>query len=217
MSSIVKPKNAASLIIYRQARGELEVLMGCRNRKARFKPGVYVFPGGMIERSDNFVKPATKLSGRFAAKMGVANSKPRAQALAMGAIRETFEEVGLYLGATVNFSASPHPHWHAFQERRLAPHLSPLDYIGRAITPSHQPIRFDARFFSVGFENVDGDLKDNGELTDLRWIKLSKRDDFNMMKVTHLMLDTLNERLAKPNTKAPFLYFNKRRPILRWT
>ena len=191
--------------------------MGCRNRKARFKPGVYVFPGGMIERSDHFARPATKLSSRFCAKMGVGNSPQRAQALANGAIRETFEEVGLTLGLPVDFNTSTHADWRDFRDRRLAPNLGALDYIGRAITPSHQPIRFDARFFSVAHEHIDGDIKDNGELTDLRWIRLSERDDFNMMKVTHLMLDTLHARLKKASAKAPFLYFNRRRSILRWT
>ena len=190
--------------------------MGCRNRKARFKPGVYVFPGGMLERADHFVSPATKLDPRFAAKMGVANSVARAQALANAAVRETCEEVGLYLGSPVEFIASKHPDWRPFQDRRLGPNLRALDYIGRAITPSHQPIRFDARFFSVAADHVTGDLKDNGELTDLRWIDLAARDDYNMMKVTHLMLDTLADRLANKSSKAPFLYFNKKRPILNW-
>lgn len=191
--------------------------MGCRNRRARFKPGVYVFPGGMIERNDHFVRPATKLPARFTAKMGVGQSHKRAAALAIGAIRETFEEAGLFLAAPVSYNASAHPDWQAFRERHLAPNLKGLDYIGRAITPSFQSIRFDARFFSVPFELVDGDLKDNGELLDLRWIKLSDRDGFNMMKVTHLMLDTLNTRLGKQNSKSPFLYFHKQRPILQWT
>ena len=49
--------NAASLVIYRSSNGKYEVLMGRRGSKARFKPGVYVFPGGMVEQADGKLYP----------------------------------------------------------------------------------------------------------------------------------------------------------------
>ena len=215
-SSPVRPRPAASLIIYRQRGKDLEILMGCRNSKARFKPGVYVFPGGMLERSDHFVTPASDLDPLFTQRMGVGNSSSRAQALANAAIRETYEEVGLTVGTKVDFTPSSHNNWTAFAAKHIAPNLGALDYIGRAITPAHQPIRFDARFFSTSAEHVDGDIEDNGELTDLRWISMRKRESFNMMKVTHFMLDVLTNRLRGQQPKSPFLYFVNMRPTTKW-
>ncbi|MGR8947833.1 MAG: NUDIX hydrolase [Gammaproteobacteria bacterium] len=212
----VQPRPAASLIIYRQRGGALEILMGCRNSKARFKPGVYVFPGGMLERSDHFVTPATELDKGFSERMGVGRSTSRAQALAVAAIRETFEEVGLIAGSKVDFQTSNHVDWRVFSDAQIAPNLQALDYIGRAITPAHQPIRFDARFFSIAEQHVEGDIKDNGELTDVRWIDIRERESFNMMKVTHLMLDILAKRLTGEETRSPFLYFVNMRPIMKW-
>ena len=48
-STPVRPRDAATLVIHRESPRGTEVLMGRRSDKARFKPGVYVFPGGGLE------------------------------------------------------------------------------------------------------------------------------------------------------------------------
>lgn len=212
----VKPRNAASLLIFRGEGEQLEVLMGCRYSKARFKPGVYVFPGGMLERSDSSAVPASELDPQHVDAMGVGGSLKRAQALASAAIRETFEEVGLFVAAPSQTRVSTHQHWQDFADQGIGPNLSPLRYLGRAITPAHQPIRFDARFFCVNAAHATGDIRDNGELTDLGWIKLSQAEDFNMMKVTHLMLARLKETLRDNTAKVPFLYFINGNKRMKW-
>ena len=60
-SGPVRPRNAASLVIFRKYRNQYQVLMGRRGSKAKFKPGVYVFPGGIVERDDYVVQPKKKL------------------------------------------------------------------------------------------------------------------------------------------------------------
>lgn len=214
---VVRPRQAASLIIYREGRRGLEVLMGCRHSKARFKPGVYVFPGGMLERSDHNVTPASRLNRTYVDAMGVAGSHSRAQALAVAAIRETSEEVGLLVAKEMASPASNNLNWQTFRDAGLGPHLAPLQYVGRAITPSHQPIRFDARFFCVAYEHVRGKVVDNGELTDTQWVALNKCQHLEMMKVTHLMLETLQEKLTNRSAKAPFLYFIRGQKVLKWS
>ena len=72
--------------------------MGRRGSKAKFKPGVYVFPGLIVERDDYVVQPKKKLKTQYTRKMAVANSHRKANGLAMCAVREAFEEVGLTLG-----------------------------------------------------------------------------------------------------------------------
>ena len=57
----VRPKDAATLIIYRQRRNKLEVLMGRRHRKHKFLPQRYVFPGGRVDPQDSKVRSATPI------------------------------------------------------------------------------------------------------------------------------------------------------------
>ena len=53
---IAIPKDAASIIILRERKGKIYVLMGKRPENSRFMPGVYVFPGGVLERKDYLTK-----------------------------------------------------------------------------------------------------------------------------------------------------------------
>ena len=48
----VTPRNAASLILWRQAAAGPEVLMGLRHASHRFMPNVLVFPGGRVDPED---------------------------------------------------------------------------------------------------------------------------------------------------------------------
>src|SRR5260370_31750952 len=50
---IVRPRDAASLILLRGEGRDLELLAGRRPGHVKFMPGVYVFPGGAIDREDN--------------------------------------------------------------------------------------------------------------------------------------------------------------------
>ena len=71
-----------------------------------------------------------------------------ARALALAAIRETFEETGLALGVT-GLGAPPEPPagaWTRFAETGVFPTLEGLDFLARAITPPGRTRRFDARF-----------------------------------------------------------------------
>src|SRR5690606_27634792 len=121
-------------------------------------PGVYVFPGGMLEREDHRVRPVSGLAADIVPRIAVAGSQHRANALALAAIRETFEESGLVVGVPGDPGPSADPSWRALRARGIAPALAPLCYLGRAITPSIQPIRFHARFFAVDARHVSGEL-----------------------------------------------------------
>ena len=57
----IRPKPAASLVITKQKKNELYVLMGQRPKNSRFAPNVWVFPGGRVEKSDKLNK-SIKLS-----------------------------------------------------------------------------------------------------------------------------------------------------------
>src|SRR2546423_11537358 len=87
--TIVRPRDAASLILLRGEGRRLEVLAGRRPGHVRFMPGVYVFPGGAIDREDN--KP-------WPVETGGAHLPPRLLRSARAALRETWEEVGVLVG-----------------------------------------------------------------------------------------------------------------------
>lgn len=216
MTRPVRPRHAASLVIHREGRDGIEVFMGRRHKQARFKPDVYVFPGGMLERADHAVRAGSGLDPAITDKLAVGGSHRRAQALAMAAIRETFEETGLIAGTTGDIGPSRDPTWAHFRVLGLAPALRQIDYLGRAITPSVQPIRFHARFFFVSADHITGDITPSDELEDLRWVPVTKRSSLHMMKVTEFMLDTLKRRLTGEITTAPFLSIQRGRPTAVW-
>ena len=208
----VTPRDAASLIVYRTSRNGTEVFMGRRYKKARFQPDVYVFPGGMIERCDHIARAGGPLDKTLTAKLAVAGSHRRAQALALAAIRETFEETGLIVGVPGDIGPSSNEAWSSYRDLGLAPALAKLGYLGRAITPSGQSIRFHARFFYVDASEITGDITPNGELEDLQWVAVDNPKNLSMMKITLFMLETLMDRLGGAGKKSPFIYFQNGKP-----
>src|SRR6266436_956924 len=86
---IVRPRDAASLILLRGAGRDLELLAGRRPGHVKFMPGVYVFPGGAIDREDN--RP-------WRVETGGEHLPPRLVRSARAALRETWEEVGVLVG-----------------------------------------------------------------------------------------------------------------------
>jgi 8-oxo-dGTP pyrophosphatase MutT (NUDIX family) len=195
----VKPRDAATLIVWRNGSNGVEVLMGSRSRRAAFVPTFYVFPGGRLDPLDHQVRPASPLNSSLVEVMGVRGSKKRAEALAVTAVRETFEETGLLLAETGDVGIATHPDWAFWKARGLAPGLQHLGYFGRAITSPVSPIRFNARFFIVRAELLQGDLGGSGELTELDFYAA---DDILKNKlivdVTEFMLKSLIRFAASP-------------------
>ena len=212
-----RPRDAATLLVYRPGPKGMEVIMGRRSDKARFRPGVYVFPGGRLEAADHRITPLTPLPSPALPKLGAGESPRRAQALALAAIRETFEESGLIVGTQGDAGPSAHPSWEAIRARGFAPALHPLVYLGRAITPSVQPIRFHARFFAVEARYAHGELGGDSELEDLRWVPFEDVAQLEVMPVTLLMIESLNRYLAAPDThRSAFLRFQYGRRTISW-
>ncbi|MBL0950164.1 MAG: NUDIX domain-containing protein [Pseudomonas sp.] len=151
----VRPRDAASLILWRVGPAGPEVLMGRRHARHRFMPDVMVFPGGRVD-ADDHRQPATSELAPATRRMLERRATPgRARAIGIAAARELFEETGLVLG-----------------ERRgeaVAADLGALHYICRAVTPGGRPIRFNARFLAAPAEAVHGEIAGSGELEHLGW------------------------------------------------
>ncbi|MGI9284366.1 MAG: NUDIX hydrolase [Pseudomonadales bacterium] len=204
----MKPKDAATLIIVRDNR---EVLLGVRSARHVFMPHKYVFPGGRVDAGDARVACPVSLRQAVVSKLAANATPARAKALAMTAVRETFEETGLILGHSVPTPLnSRSAGWQPFFARGYVPALDRLDYVARAITPPNRVRRFDARFFLVDAGHMHGSLNGNGELDHLHWAPLKSATDLDLSPITELVLDLLKDRLAG-NTANP----DERVPLYR--
>src|SRR5438270_8542062 len=97
----IRPKDAATLILIDRSGRAPKVLLGKRHERHSFMPGKFVFPGGGIDPSDKGMAVARPLDPHAQERLLQRfhhGSPGRARALALAAIRETFEETGLVLG-----------------------------------------------------------------------------------------------------------------------
>ena len=207
----LKPRDAATLIIVRRDADKPRVLMGKRSETHAFMPGVFVFPGGRVDPADSRVKPANpldpKVEEKLMTRMRGTPSAGRARALAMAAVRETFEETGLIIGSKDSQpGASKHPDWAAFLATGLRPTLAPVRYIARAITPPGRIRRFDTRFLVVDAENVsnlDAPAGSTDELLDVHWLTIADTEDLQLPWITRQVLKALDEQLQNKTGLAP--------------
>ena len=79
-NKIVKPVDAGSLVIYQMKGQRIQVLMGQqRGSKAKFQPGFYVFPGGVLEKSDHKAKFTNKIDQNSIKYMAVGNKASKSK------------------------------------------------------------------------------------------------------------------------------------------
>ena len=201
----MRPKDAATLIIIDRTRASPSVLVGKRHAGHKFMPGKFVFPGGSLDPGDRRMAAAGVLHEVDERRLAAHVTKPsqaRGRALALAAIRETFEETGLMIGAKeygAPESAPPGP-WEQFKRHGVFPSLEPLHFIARAITPPQRPKRFDARFFAVDAEaiahKIEGVVGPDSELTELVWVPLADTMELDLPRITQTVLSELRDRIA---------------------
>jgi 8-oxo-dGTP pyrophosphatase MutT (NUDIX family) len=180
---IVRPRDAASLILLRGSGDDLELLAGRRPLHMKFMPGVYVFPGGAIDREDG---------KRWRVEAGGERLPPRLVRCARAALRETWEETGLLVGRRADNPGGADPAMTpvetAYAGHGLVAAIDALAYVGRAITPTPVFRRFNTRFFLADGEHVFGELQSNGEFEDLRWHPIGREKLSPFRDVTQFML-----------------------------
>lgn len=200
-------RDAATMIIVRQHNGTAKVLMGERSSGHVFFPHHYVFPGGRVDRADGYVKPATDLRQDVLERLTQACTERRARALAMAAVRETFEEAGLIIGRPAARPQRAPKGWEDFFATGNAPCLENLSFIYRAITPPGRPRRFNARFFVVDAEYVQGDMdrddQGDGELLKLKWFTFPDALDLKIRPITAMAIKEIQVRIAGGNLHDP--------------
>lgn len=168
----VRARPAASLIaIWRDPAGMPHVFMGRRHESLRFLPGVMVFPGGKVERTEKTAPVGLDEPSRQELQFE-RPSGPSPDALASTALRECLEETGL----------------------DAAPHMAgQLRYVARAITPPHLPIRYDTHFLlghlRSGAQPPLPEKAGDGELQQTAWFRPEELTNHKLHHVTRSVLD----------------------------
>ena len=194
MASPVKPKHAASLVITRQKKKNLYVLMGQRPKNSKFAPNVWVFPGGKVEKSDKLNKDI-KLNRKILTDLKKLKANNLlSSALISAALRETYEETGLKL---------------------INQNLEDLWVLARAITPANQKIRFDTKFFVLQENNFTNKIKGNGELYNLRFIDIRKAIKLPLFDITQFLLEDLESLNQKKINSKYFPFFWRYKKSIR--
>jgi 8-oxo-dGTP pyrophosphatase MutT (NUDIX family) len=218
----VRPKDASTLIIVDRSGSAPKVLLGKRHHGHKFMPGKFVFPGGRLEPNDRLMPIATGLAPITEKYLMAEMQRPsaaRARGLALAAIRETFEETGLILGARRD-DAPPAPAgpWSEFARAGFYPDLSILHFVARAVTPSRRARRFDTRFFAVDASaiahRVDNVVHADAELVELVWLPIAEARSLDMPTVTGVMLQELEARVSAGfGDELPVPYYRMPRKI----
>jgi 8-oxo-dGTP pyrophosphatase MutT (NUDIX family) len=195
---VVRPRDAASLILLRGKGRDLELLVGRRPMTVRFMPGVYVFPGGAVDAEDG--RP-------WQTEAEISSLSPRLLRCARAALRETWEESGVLfgrLGQRPPTLTSASAVAEAYAEAGVVAAFDRLRYVGRAITPARVFRRFNTRFFLGNGEDVVGEPHATDELEDVRWHPIGRtplepfRDVSQFMLARAIALYDGNDREPAP-------------------
>ncbi|MEM8978660.1 MAG: NUDIX hydrolase [Pseudomonadota bacterium] len=196
-------RDAATVIVVRDAATTPKILMGQRGSKAAFMPSKYVFPGGAVDIEDADIALAATLSEPCHERL-THLSALSPESLAVAGIRELWEETGLILGHPGAWP-SPPPDWQSFAATGHIPTAQALRFAFRAITPTGRPRRFDARFFLLDAAEIASDLDDfsqaSEELSHIHWVSLNEALNLNLPFITTLVLEELAGMM--PNLSAP--------------
>ncbi len=218
-----KPKDAATLIVIDRRGRSPKVLMGKRRHDLKFMPGKFVFPGGRIEAQDRKMPALGTLEPPVEAALvarTVRPSRSRGRALALTAIRETYEETGLMIGRRADsMPAGPASgSWAPFFEKGILPDLGAIQFVGRAITPPRRPKRFDTRFFAIDREAIareePGFVGPDKELVELVWVEVEEATKLDLPPITVVMLEELERRAEEGfahDLPVPFYYERQKR------
>ena len=165
---------ATTVLLLRGGRTDLEIFMVQRHRKMGFLPNAWVFPGGRVDAADRMDgHPALVGGDQVLGQLDL--PRPDAIAHVVAGLRETWEEIGVWLG-----DGPPDPglrHAVAARERSLVSvlgdasrlHLDALRAWSWWVTPEAEPKRYDTRFLITLAEDADGS-HDEVETVDSRWV-----------------------------------------------
>lgn len=196
----VRARDAASLILLRGEGRDLELLAGRRPLTVRFMPGVYVFPGGAVDAGD--VRP-------WQSEIDLDAMPPRLLRCARAALRETWEESGVFFGHRGEVPMplrSAGPAAEAYAAAGVIAGFDRLRYVGRAITPVRVFRRFNTRFFLGDGAAAIGEPVATDELEDVRWHPIGRAPLEPLRDVSQFMLERAIALRAGDKRPTPLFY-----------
>jgi len=174
-----KPRDAATLVLVRQAEASLEVFCVERHKKSVFMGGALVFPGGKVDDADR--DPAWADRTTPAERSSFVESDVEARAFAVAACREALEEAAILplSGKTLSHEALVDLRRRVagkettllahLREHGLTMDLAALHPLSRWVTPVEESRRFDARFFLAAAPEGQPGVHDDHETTASFW------------------------------------------------
>ena len=178
---IAVPRDAATVLLLRDAPGGFEVFMVKRSGLSDVLGEAHVFPGGKIDAADSSPALLGRVHGLDALDvdaLGEDLPRERAAGMFVAAARETFEEAGVLLAHSMRGDLK------AARERLNA--KAPLDEVLRSVdamldaaalvpwvrwvTPERLAKRFDARFFLALAPPLQAAVHDDFEATHSEWL-----------------------------------------------
>ena len=194
-SQPVVPRPAATVLLLREGRDTVEVLVIRRHENLAFMGGMWVFPGGSVCSADAAPAAFAQIpasSQASCARLGTLRGEPigasECLALAVAGCRETFEETGVLLASDAAGQPCDNDLAARLQEQRRAIATQPelfaevlraenlflrverLVYWAHWITPSVVPRRFDTRFFLAAVPSDQTAVSDTTETVDHAWM-----------------------------------------------
>ncbi len=167
MTAGAAPRPAATVVVLRPGPRGPEVLLLQRSQRSGFFPHAWVFPGGRVDPADALAPTEGAIDGL----------PPEAVSFAVAAVRECFEEAGVWLG----HGRPPDDLRDRLNARRatlaeapdLVADLERLEQWAWWITPAVEPKRYDTRFFvtAVSLDEVAHAAHDSRETVDCRWLR----------------------------------------------
>ncbi|MET0535714.1 MAG: hypothetical protein ABW171_15975 [Steroidobacter sp.] len=188
-------RHAATVILLREERGDIEVLLTRRHEQLSFMGGMWVFPGGALCAADTDEAALASIADaetidceRFCDLHGQPLPRSLCLGLTLAACRETFEETGVLLATTNDghdvatevlarmherrraIVSQPELFATSLQEVHLRIQLHGLLHWAHWITPMSVPKRFDTRFFLARMPRQQSAAIDAIEATEMAWM-----------------------------------------------
>lgn len=180
----VEPRDAATVIVLRDAAVGLEVFCVRRHARSAFLGGAVVFPGGKLDDSDQAPGWAEQTTGLHPRAVELAEDAGQALPLAVCGGRETLEEAGLIAalppldGAAAERLRAPGNAAQSLLQRLCEAELrldtGSLIPFAHWITPALESRRFDARFFLLRAPEGQPGRHDERETVSSLWTSPAK-------------------------------------------
>jgi 8-oxo-dGTP pyrophosphatase MutT (NUDIX family) len=190
------PLPASTVVLIRpDGGGGFEIYLNRRPDEMTSYAGVYVFPGGRVEKSDysaTMVSLTRGLTPREAQQKLASELQPEiCLAHWVAAVRELFEESGIHFFASANDRTTELPAQELAERlsgkrtalqrgevdlpnllisERLYCDVARLNYFFHRVTPEHYAVRFDTRFYLAALPPDQQPLHSSEEVAESLWI-----------------------------------------------